>query len=66
MNGAIVKWGEQVGVPVYSEPTDPVSVARGARAEAGRAATEAREALGYRLERLERRLLRRATPAPEA
>src|SRR5438445_3739585 len=28
--------GEQVGVPVYSEPTDPVSVARNARNEAGR------------------------------
>jgi signal recognition particle subunit SRP54 len=28
--------GEQVGVPVYSEPTDPVSVARGALAEADR------------------------------
>ena len=31
-----------------------------ARAEAGRAATEAREALGYRLERLERRLGRKS------
>ena len=28
--------GEQVGVPVYSEPTDPVSVARNARNEAAR------------------------------
>src|SRR5581483_7539456 len=28
--------GEQVGVPVYSEPTDPVTVARNARSEAGR------------------------------
>jgi len=28
--------GEQVGVPVFSEPTDPVSVARNARNEAGR------------------------------
>ena len=28
--------GEQIGVPVYSEPTDPVSVARNARNEAGR------------------------------
>ncbi len=28
--------GERIGVPVYSEPTDPVSVARGAREEAAR------------------------------
>jgi signal recognition particle subunit SRP54 len=28
--------GDQVGVPVYSEPTDPVSVARGALSEAER------------------------------
>src|ERR671923_1451485 len=28
--------GEQIGVPVYSEPTDPVSVARNARNEAAR------------------------------
>jgi signal recognition particle subunit SRP54 len=28
--------GEQVGVPVYSEPTDPVAVARNARNEAAR------------------------------
>ena len=35
-----------------------------ARAEAGRAAVEARAALGHRLERLERRLLRRVLPAP--
>jgi len=37
-----------------------------ARAEAGRAALEARAALGHRLERLERRLLRRVLPAPGA
>jgi signal recognition particle subunit SRP54 len=28
--------GERIGVPVYSEPTDPVSVARGAHEEAAR------------------------------
>ena len=28
--------GERIGVPVYSEPTDPISVARGAREEAAR------------------------------
>jgi signal recognition particle subunit SRP54 len=28
--------GSQIGVPVYSQPTDPVSVARGARNEAAR------------------------------
>jgi signal recognition particle subunit SRP54 len=28
--------GERIGVPVYSEPTDPLSVARGAREEAAR------------------------------
>ena len=37
-----------------------------ARAEAGRAAVEARAALGHRLERLERRLLRGVTPGLDA
>jgi uncharacterized protein len=37
-----------------------------ARAEGGRAAADAREALGHRLERLERRLLRSGTPALDA